>query len=251
MRIISLGWGVQSFTLAAMAALEELDSVSAAIHADTTYEASATYEFAQRWSLWLENHNVRVITVKPLAAPNPINIRGGVEIPAHTATPTGGGMIRRQCTHEWKRRPIRHWLQSNRNGAQVEQWLGISLDEVQRMRDSNVRYIKHRYPLIERRMTRHDCIQWLQSNSLEVPPKSACTFCPFHDMAAWREMKIKNGADWQEAVRVDEAIRTARPPYDLFLHPAKIPLVDVDLSNQQDRGQLSLWDNECSGVCGV
>jgi len=35
------------------------------------------------------------------------------------------------------------------------------------------------------------------------------------------------------------------------VHPARIPLVDVDLRSEQDKGQLSLWDNECAGVCGV
>lgn len=38
MRIISLGWGVQSFTLAAMAALDEIEPVDFAVHADTTEE---------------------------------------------------------------------------------------------------------------------------------------------------------------------------------------------------------------------
>ena len=53
MRIISLGWGVQSFTLAAMAALGETEKVGAAIHADTTHEASGTYEFARQWTCLL------------------------------------------------------------------------------------------------------------------------------------------------------------------------------------------------------
>ena len=46
MKTISLGWGVQSFTLAAMVALGDLEPVDVAIHADTTHEASGTYAFA-------------------------------------------------------------------------------------------------------------------------------------------------------------------------------------------------------------
>lgn len=45
---ISLGWGVQSWTLAAMSALNELPRVDAAIHADTTHERGATYLFAEQ-----------------------------------------------------------------------------------------------------------------------------------------------------------------------------------------------------------
>lgn len=267
MNVISLGWGIQSFTIAAMVAVGELEPVDVALHADTTHERRDTYTFAQRWTPWLEQRGVRVVTVGdptqastvrsaatgipgfPVTHPLP---GGGkrVMIPAYTATERGG-MLRRQCTRQWKVVPMRRWLRVNRNGQRVDQWLGISLDEVQRMRDSDVKYISHRYPLVDLRMTRHDCVRWLERHGLEVPPKSACVFCPFHDMAAWRELKQRGGEDWYQAVEVDETIRHARPPYSLFVHPARIPLVNVDLRTPEDRGQLSLWDTECAGVCGV
>ena len=72
MKVISLGWGVQSFTLAAMAALGETEPVDAAIHADTTHEASGTYEFARQWTPWLEERGVKVVTVQAPDA-EPIN----------------------------------------------------------------------------------------------------------------------------------------------------------------------------------
>lgn len=254
MKAISLGWGVQSFTLAAMVALGDLEPVDVAIHADTTHEASGTYAFAARWTPWLEERGVRVVTVvSKQAQPVQMVTSQWTDIPAFTTVPDNpnGGQLRRQCTGSWKVAGLRQWLQANRNGQRVEQWLGISLDEFQRMKDSDVKYITHRWPLIERRMTRWNCVRYLETNGLEVPPKSACVFCPYHNMAAWREMKAAGGADWQKAVEVDEAIRKVRPPYDLFIHPARIPLVDVDLRSEQDKGQLSLWDAECSGVCGV
>lgn len=256
LKAISLGWGVQSFTLAAMAALGELESVDVAIHADTTHESKLTYEFAARWTPWLEERGVRVVTVANPTVRITTRITtdragGKIWIPAFTDTPSrSGGMLRRQCTHRWKIAPMRRWLQANRDGAVVEQWLGISLDEVQRMKDSDVKYCVNRWPLIERRMTRLDCMTWLDRNGIEIPPKSACTFCPFHSTAEWRRIK-QTPEDWQEAITVDEAIRKVRPPYDLYVHPARIPLVDVDLRSEQEKGQLSLWDAECSGVCGV
>ena len=252
MRAISLGWGVQSFTLAAMSALGDLEPVDMAIHADTTHESKLTYEFAARWTPWLEERGVRVVTVHPSYTGVTVDRNGGETwLPAFTDTPsTNGGMLRRQCTNRWKVQPLRRWLQANRNGQQVEQWLGISLDEFQRMKDSDVKYCVNRWPLIERRMTRLDCITWLDRHGIEIPPKSACTFCPFHSTAEWRRIK-QTPEDWQKAVSVDEAIRKVRPPYDLYVHPSRIPLVDVDLRSEQDKGQLSLWDAECSGICGV
>lgn len=118
------------------------------------------------------------------------------------------------------------------------------------MKSSDVKYITRRWPLIEMRMTRHDCELYLKAHDLEVPSKSACTFCPFHNTAEWRRIK-NTPEDWQEAIMVDRAIRKARPPYDLFVHSSRKPLEDVDLRTDIQRGQLSLWDEECSGLCGI
>ena len=60
LRILSLGWGVQSFTLAAMAALGEIDPIDYAVHADTTHEAEGTYSHAATWTPWLEERGVKV-----------------------------------------------------------------------------------------------------------------------------------------------------------------------------------------------
>jgi hypothetical protein len=248
MKIISLGWGVQSFTLAAMVALGELEMVDAALHADTTHESILTYEFAKRWTGWLEERGVRVVTV--CDGDKRLGEGCVVDIPAFTVSNNGNGQIRRQCTFDWKVAPMRRWLQANRKGEPVEQWLGISTDEFQRMRDSDVKYITNRYPLIEMNMSRKDCVKWLQEHSLEVPPRSACTFCPFHTTDEWRRIK-KIPQDWQEAIEVDCKIRKARPPYDLFVHPSRKPLDEVDFRTLEEKGQMRLWDEECSGICGV
>lgn len=249
MKVLSLGWGVQSFTLAAMVALGELPPVDAAIHADTTHESILTYRFAEKWTPWLEERGVRVVTVFEKDRNQLIDRWNGVRIPAISNTPSGG-RIHRQCTEEWKIKPIRRWLQANRDGAPVEQWLGISTDEAARMRGSDVKYVTHRWPLIEKRMNRLACMLWLEEHGLEIPSKSACTFCPYHNTHEWQRIKAIP-EDWAEATAVDEAIRKARPPYDLFVHPSRKPLVDVDLRTQEEKGQMRLWDEECSGLCGV
>ena len=64
MKVLSLGWGVQSFTLAAMAALGEIEKPDVAINADTGYESVLTYEFARRWSGWLKDNGIKVVTVR-------------------------------------------------------------------------------------------------------------------------------------------------------------------------------------------
>jgi hypothetical protein len=252
MKVLSLGWGVQSVTIAAMVALGELEPIDVALHADTTHESAGTYAIAQTLTPWLAERGVRVVTViSKQAQPIQMVTSQWTDIPAFTTDGISKGQLRRQCTGSWKIHELRRWLQANREKRPVEQWIGISLDEYQRMKDSDVKYITHRWPLIEKRMTRAACIKWLWHNGLPYIPKSACVFCPYHDTRAWHDMKASSNGDWHKAIEVDRAIRKVRPPYDLFLHPARIPLEEVDFSTAEERGQLSLWNEECSGICGV
>ena len=261
MKVISLGWGVQSWTLAAMAALGEIEA-DVAIHADTFWEKQATYEFIRQWQPWLEAHGLRVVTVgEPSQAVTKVKT-AQTDIPAFTDTPSrNGGQLRRQCTGRWKIQPIRRWITAEleRRGLRkipgcVESLQGISLDEWQRMKDSDVRWITHRYPLVEKRMTRGDCMTWLAAHDLPVPPKSACVFCPFQSINTWRELKRNGGPDWATAVEIDLAIRDVRPPYALFVHPARKPLPEaVVIPEDSGFSQATMFDGDgCeSGYCFV
>ena len=68
-------------------------------------------------------------------------------------------------------------------------------------------------------------------------------------IVAWSQKSIES--DWEEAIKVDRQIRKVRPPYDLFVHPSRKPLEEVDFRTAEEKGQLTLWDNECFGICGV
>jgi len=259
MRVISLGWGVQSFALAAMSALGELPPVDAAVHADTTHERRETYEFAAKWTPWLEERGVRVVTVSHNI---PFPDTGAVFIPAYTTAKGRNrkhGALRRSCTGRWKIAPQRRWISAElkrrgiaKSPGVVDQWFGISKDEWTRMRDSDVKYIRNAYPFMDALdppITRYDIKCWLQDRGLEIPVKSACVFCPYHDLESWREIKMGGNGDWQKAVEVDQIVRDKRPGYQCFVHPARIPLEQVDLRNERDHGQLELWGEECTGNC--
>ena len=242
MRVISLGWGVQSFALAAMSALGELPLVDAAIHSDTTHERSETYEFAEKWTPWLEARGVRVVTVKNSTDfPN----GSGVFIPAYTVCKATGdrGMLLRTCTQRWKIAPIRRWLQANRNGEPVEQWIGYTQDEVERAKPSNVQYIANAHPFLEYGMQRWQVEAWLGDNSLDIPVKSGCVFCPYHGAPIWHEIK-KNPRDWRNASSIDARIRSKRPDHSCYLTTECVELPMASFNTQ-----LSLWNEECEGHC--
>ena len=111
----------------------------------------------------------------------------------------------------------------------------------------------NRWPLIERGMTRQDCLRWLERHGYPLPPKSACIGCPFHSNAYWRHMRDHDPEGWTDAVSVDAAIRTGFRGIrgEGYLHRSAVPLDLADLSTAADHGQLDLWPNECEGMCGV
>lgn len=248
--VLSLGWGVQSFTLLAMASTGALPGLDAAIHADTRHERAATYHFAASWTRYFQQRGLPIYTVGPDDGGRVLR-RPGVAIPAYT---DDSGMIPRQCTSHWKVSAIRREarrLMREQGVSNAEMWMGISLDEFQRMRKPDVAYLQYRYPLVEMRMTRGDCITWLHEHNFAVPPRSACVFCPFQSDKDWQAV-MTDEQDREEAIRVDAEIREAMLPGKLYLHRSCKPIADVDLrSIDQRNGQLSLFSEECQGVCGV
>ena len=260
LKFLSLGWGVQSFTIAAMTALEELAPVDLAIHADTTHEAEGTYRHAEKYTPWLESRGLKVVTVTAKRAEL---VRedwgtGSVMVPAFSLAPDGShGQIRRQCTHDWKLSPIRQYIRGlmppgRPQPGYVECQQGISMDEWTRMRTSDVQYIVNQYPLVERRMARADCVLWLEARGLDVPPKSACVFCPYHSLGSWKRLKRAGGQDWAKAVEVDSAIRNRRDPHSIYIHPARLPLEEaVRIPEDVGAAQLEMEMPCDGGVCFV
>ena len=267
LRLLSLGAGVQSTTLLLMSLHGELEPLDGVIFADTGWEPRAVYAHLETLEARcrlanLPFHRVSAGHIKEDAlAPD----RRFASMPFHVLNVRGSaGMIRRQCTREYKIAPInrkvRELLGGNTRGKQVEQWLGISLDEAGRMRTSRVGYIRLQYPLVDKRMRRHDCERWLVAHGYPIPAKSACIGCPFHGDRQWRHLKDTAPSEWADAVAFDEAIRNGNVRLGkaglrgrAFLHRSLKPLSEVDLTTSQERGQLDLdlFGNECDGVCGV
>ena len=110
----------------------------------------------------------------------------------------------------------------------MEQWLGISLKEVIRMRQNKLRWIQNRYPLIEIRATRADCMAWWQAHYPGRPlVKSACMGCPFQSRRRWVELAEAHPGDFQDVVEIDRSIRVPgathlrKTPY---MHRTRRPL---------------------------
>jgi hypothetical protein len=262
LNVLSLGAGVQSTTLALMAAHGEITPMpDCAIFADTGWEPKAVYDHLA----WLMSPDVlpfpvHQVTIGPLREhvikrSNSTGQRFAA-VPWYVRMPDGGdAMGRRQCTKEYKLTPIRRKVRellggkTPKGGAQV--WIGISTDEAMRMKPSQLGYIINRWPLIDHRMNRNDCLRWLEKHGYPTPPRSACIGCPYNSDRRWRDMRDSDPVSFADAVAVDAAIRNM-PGFrgQSFMHRSMKPLDQVDLSNAEDRGQLNLFNNECEGMCG-
>jgi hypothetical protein len=135
-------------------------------------------------------------------------------------------------------------------------WIGISLDEVSRMKDSREPWILHRHPLIEKRMTRQDCLQWMSAHGYPQPPRSACVYCPFHNDAEWRRLRDEEPKEFARAARFEKQLQKTKAQSSNFrtqpfLHRSLVQLSRVDLRSEGEMGQLNFFENDCSGMCGV
>jgi len=268
-RFLSLGAGVQSSTLALMIAHGELEPVEAAIFADTGWEPRKVYE----WLDWLDAEIQRCPHPFPVYRVAQGSIRDDIisgtnstgqtfrSVPWHLLKPNGEtAMNKRQCTSEYKIKPVHKKLREllgykprqriPKNACQL--YMGISMDEIFRMKPSWQAWLVHTWPLIDKGMARHDCLAWMERKGYPLPPKSSCIGCPFHNNDEWRSIKSDPEA-WADAVMIDKLIRKPRGNFqsEQFMHRDRIPLDQVDLSTAADHGQVDMFNNECEGMCGI
>lgn len=249
LNIISLGAGVQLTTMALMAAHGEITPMpDAAIFADTGWEPKAVYDHLA----WLSSGNVLPFPVHVVSAGN---LRDKVLSGGYSDVPffTDKGIGRRQCTHQFKLRPLRREIRTRFEATRknpVTVWIGISKDEVFRRKEADVQYIKNRWPLLEMEMRRANCLEWLARNGYPKAPRSACNGCPFRNKEDWKAVKAVPD-EWDATVADDHAIRSIRPGVTQYMHSSLKPLDKADLETLEDKGQLNMFNNECEGMCGV
>lgn len=277
LRILSLGAGVQSSTLALMIEHGELPPIDAAIFADVKGEPKKVYEWLEYLKTKITSYPIHVVTWRDLKQDILDAAKG--EYKAFTApfytknTVTGKkGLLRRQCTNSYKVQPviqeIRRLLglkkgEKRKAGTQVELLMGISKDEIVRMRKNQLNYINNVYPLVDKNMTRKDCIEWMEDNFYPTPPRSACTFCPYHSNKEWLDIKNGDPEEWKEVVAMDRAIRNQERFKEknkdqevideIFLHRSCKPIDEIDFEKEKNKKQLDFEFgilNECEGMCG-
>ena len=258
--------------MALMASQGAFDAIpDCAIFADTHWEPPSIYPhldwLAERlaFPLYIVD-NGRSLREDAKALTNHSGNRGFIDLPVYLKGRDGesDGVGRRQCTEHYKIRPIQRKIrellgltkgQRVPSGTAVELWLGISTDEAIRMKTSRDRWIRNRYPLIEARMSRQDCLDWWEARYERPLERSACVGCPYQSRQRWVETKRRWPELFAEAVEIDAKLRGrlafAKEPY---LHPLRVPLAEAVSLDEEQVGPDQRRDgfgNECEGHCGL
>lgn len=195
-----------------------------------------------------------------------------ISIPAYTLSPEGSkGIVRRQCTAEFKVAPLELAIRRDVFGVEkgrpipkdchVEQVMGLSYDEPKRVIRVRQRFLAKpknwsvEFPLFDMEMTRSDCVAYLKDRVPHEVPRSACVFCPFKSDHEWRYLRDNDPKGWQRAIEIDRDCRSGRGlDSHRFLHKSCVPLDQVDLRPADEKsGQKHLfsgWQDECEGYCG-
>jgi phosphoadenosine phosphosulfate reductase family protein len=265
--VLSYGGGTQSTALLLMALKGEINNVipDFIIFSDTGWEGSETYKWIAKVDDYIKKqHNREIIFTN----------NGNIKQDLIRAKATGErvpslpffaynegkkeGIIRRQCTNEYKILPVKREIRKQlgyeprkRVKEIVHLWKGISTDEIQRVKSIADPWIIAEHPLIDVvSLDRSACIKYVEDMGLGTPSQSSCIGCPFHNNDIWLDMKTNYPEDWQDAVFMDKLIREM-PKFSqkLFLHRSCKPLDEIDFG--EDQLTLDDFNNECEGMCGV
>jgi len=269
---ISWGAGTQSTALAIMSALGiyNVPKADVAIFSDTGDEPASVYKVLDDYREILEGHGLPVQVISEGRLSDHITKRGSSKftaIPAFTSGEDGKPtVLRRQCTREYKITPIEKQVrkllgfqpgQRIAGKKTVRAMIGITTDEIVRMKPSRTKWVENHYPLIDADLSRDDCISFLKERNLPPVGKSSCVFCPFHSDAFWEDMKHNEPEEFEKAALIDDQIRDmsmSGPDRPVFLHRSLTPLREVRFQDWKNPGQLNLFDGmnqECEGMCGV
>jgi len=117
------------------------------------------------------------------------------------------------CSARFKGKVIAQWVKSSFSAEEkITYLIGIEANEgarserFQKPEDDTAEY---EYPLIDRNMTRQDCLDLIAEYGLQIP-KSSCVFCPF--MSQEEILEIRKDKDaWQTIKLVESGFRESSP----------------------------------------
>lgn len=227
--VLMLGAGLQSSALCEMMVEGAYPLPDLVIFADTGDEPQHVYDQVDylRRRLAAEDVPLQIVTAGNLIEDTQKGNGRFAGMPLFVRDDKTGilSMLPRQCTNEYKIQPsvkyLRRFMAGRglasqikggayrvKRGVRVRHYLGISYDELERMKPSRTPWLDNAYPLVDLRMWRADCARWLREHGLPVPRKSSCRSCPFHDLDTLRAMRDENPEEFEHVCVFDDWLRS-------------------------------------------
>lgn len=221
----SYGGGTQSIAMAILVRQGRLPKPDRIIIADTGYEFKKTWEYTeQHINPMLEEIGLKIETAShKLATVDLYSHKGEVLIPAYDVAT--GSKLPTFCSSEWKTLVVRrHIGGAKANPDGVIMWIGMSLDEMGRLKHSGLDWCQNHWPLcFDVKMRRSECRDLIEREGFPTPIKSRCKMCPHQGDDEWIEVQ-QEPTEWAESVALDEQVFQS---HNVRLHKSCKPLSEV------------------------
>ena len=232
--VLSYGAGINTTALMILLVKKRMP-LDEAIFADTGGELEETYLNVEMARRYLAKRGIPLTVVKsPSGTLFDTCVRRKV-IPSQ---------LWRWSTRDYKIRPIHRYYRSL--NAYIKEYLGIAYDEIERMKENREPYITSLFPLIDKKMTRSDCIDLIKKEGLPMPVKSGCYFCPFNNVERWAYLARYHPKKFAKAMWLEE--HSKHFP-EQKLHPLTLRGLKAERFN--GKSKLFAQEQPCGAYCMV
>jgi hypothetical protein len=126
--------------------------------------------------------------------------------------------------------------------------IGLGQEELLRRYKPNLSEYTVEYPLIDRKMYRKDCVEYVEKHGYPAPPKSGCYFCPFQSRKQWGIL-LKNHADlyWDSVMLEEHDLNF--PAYGLLPKGSSLRKLSEYFSNTEQKKLTDDYDSKEDMAC--
>lgn len=262
----SYGGGTQSIALVLLVKEGKLPKPEIIVMADTAYEKSRTWEYHEQHVQPILDELGIPFVVAPHSLAT-VDLWGGKDgqtllIPAFTTLdqrPGEWGKLPTFCSGEWKEAVFFRQLKALGYGPGTEQprvqvWMGMSRDEIHRLKYSRRKWAEYKYPLVaDIPLHRAQCKELLRRHGLPQTISSECWMCPNQQKIEWQVMQEESPKDYEKAGKLERRIRMRDPHVWFSEYGAmkRLCLDEIVWAEVSDEGLMFKAEGCVSGMCNI
>lgn len=186
-----------------------------------------------------------------------------------------GKTMTKACTVSYKINQIMRELRILEGVSQFRQkkhkiimYIGFTIDEISRVKPSQISYAENKFPLVDMRLSKQDCIDYVKQKLGFKPQSSVCNMCYANDFNRVYNIYESDKDGWRKLIDLDVAMRDKPESHnlkdDVFMFKwqadENIRLVDINMEEMKEKlrkkyHQMSIFELEqemaCMGGCFI